>query len=82
MGNLLDELNNLKAAPKSQTGFPCSVKTFIDSINEKELAVFEEILANPKVSTASLWTLLNKNGHEVGKNSLYNHRTKKCRCFR
>jgi hypothetical protein len=77
---LLSAIEELLATPPV-TGFPCSVNKFLKEINDKERDAFNALLENKKFGTIRIYEMLVKNGYEVSKASLYNHRRKGCRCF-
>jgi hypothetical protein len=64
------------------SGFACSVDTALKAMNKDEKAALNSALDNKTISATALWTLLNKNGYKVGKETIYNHRRKICRCFK
>jgi hypothetical protein len=78
--DLLSELEALKLQ-KSRQGLPCSVKTMLDSLNEKERKAVEQILEEHTYPINSLLKVLRNNNHNVKEKALYRHRRKECRCF-
>jgi hypothetical protein len=52
----------------------------IDTFDEKDLAIFEESLANLAWSTRELAAQLTKLGFPVSDGKIWKHRAKACRC--
>jgi|CryBogDrversion2_4_1035264.scaffolds.fasta_scaffold12740_3 hypothetical protein len=80
----MDLISALKELEKTSvgTGFACSVDTALKAMNKDEQEAFQSALNNKAVASTALWDLLNSNGYKVGKETIYKHRRKGCRCFK
>lgn len=74
---LLDDLTN----PDLTTTKPrlqCQVCGLLSSVSDKEAAALKDSLANPQIPAVRLSAVLRKNGHRIGKDSIWRHRRGEC----
>ena len=64
-----------------QSGFPCSVKVFTESLDDKNAKAFKEALEDEDITSIALFMYLKEQKVNVSKATLYKHRAKQCRCF-
>jgi hypothetical protein len=62
------------------SAFACSMNKILITLSVKEREALEKVLANDKISTSAIHDLLIANKNKIGKDSIYKHRVKKCRC--
>ena len=64
-----------------QSGFPCSVRVFLESLDDKNAKAFQEALEDKDITSIALFMYLKEQKVNVSKATLYKHRAKQCRCF-
>lgn len=66
------------ATPKK--GPPCGVGVLLSTLDAKDLAVLEAVLADPAVQHARISAVLREEGHKVGDGAVTRHRKGLCAC--
>ena len=81
--DLATDLHQLKGkiGKIGQSGFPCSVKVFMDSLDENNRKIFIDALEDKEITSIALFMYLKEQKFNVAKSTLYKHRDKQCRCF-
>ena len=78
--DLATDLHQLKGKIV-QGGLPCSVKVFMDSLDEDNRKIFIDALEDKEIKSIALFMYLKEQKVNVSKATLYKHRAKQCRCF-
>lgn len=76
--SLLDDLTN----PDNfniRRGPGCTVCAMAHELPAEEAQAFTLLLANPKVTSASISRVLKKHGHQIGETTIGRHRRGQCR---
>lgn len=60
----------------------CIVGRILEELDESDRETLQNALANDKWSTNALAKALNNRGLKLNRNSLHEHRTKACSCWR
>lgn len=60
--------------------YGCKVKILKTKLNKEDLIVFESVLKDPVVTTASISRALKKEGFSISVHSLGRHRRGDCNC--
>ena len=78
--DLTTDLKNLRGKI-GQGGFPCSVKVFTESLDDKNRKAFNEALEDKDITSIALFMYFKEQKMNLSKSGLYKHRAKQCRCF-
>lgn len=78
--DLTTDLKNLRGKI-GQGGFPCSVKAFSETLDEKNRKAFNEALEDKDITSIALFMYFKDQKTSFSKSGLYKHRAKQCRCY-